>query len=151
MGEEIRRRLEYTFAVAGTPIDEITDEVIAEIRDIATDLSRYGPLYADSFVFGVFKAAVNALLSNHQPPSEQPEIRSRFRAVYGDKPAADIGLIIAQAAIFAYGRERRGGLTGPTGLTGPAMRPGDVKSQLRSKGSGPTGPSGPSRSARSTE
>jgi hypothetical protein len=121
MGEEIRRRLELTFAGEGVPTDEITDEVIGEIKEIARDLARYGLWHADPDVFGVFVAALNALLRNHQPRSEpKPETKAHFRAVYGDKTSEDIGLILAHAAIFAYGRERSGILTGPTGLTGPA-------------------------------
>ena len=114
MSEEIRRRLELTFAGEGAPTDEITDEVMAEIREIAADLSRYGSWHTDRDAFDVFKAAVNALLSTHQPRSEpNPETKAHLRAVYGEKTSEDIGLILAHAAIFAYRKERAGGLTGP--------------------------------------
>ena len=94
--------------------------MIAEIIEIARDLLRYGSWHADPDAFNVFKAALNALLSNHRPRSDpKPETKAHFRAVYGDKTPEDIGLILAHAAIFAYGRDRRGGFTGPTGLTGP--------------------------------
>src|ERR1700751_4932163 len=74
MGEEIRRRLELTFAGEGAPTDQITDEVITEIGEISRDLLRYGPWHADPAAFNVFKAALNALLLNHQPRSEaKPE------------------------------------------------------------------------------
>jgi hypothetical protein len=146
MGEEIRRRLELTFAGEGAPTDEITDEVIAEIREIARDLSRYAPWHTDGDAFDVFKAAVNALLSNHRPRGDRkPETKAHLQAVYGDKTPEDIGLILAHAAIFAYGRDRRGGLTGPTGLTGPATGPtGSIDLGRRSIGPGSTGPTGPS-------
>jgi hypothetical protein len=144
MGEEIRRRLEYAFAAAGTSSDAITDELLAETNDIARDLSRYGLWHADRHAFDVFKSAVNALLSNHQPRGEpKPETKAHFQTVYGAKTAEEIGLILAHAAIFSYGRERRGGLTGPTGLTGPAAGPAGSTGQAgRSTGSGLTGPTG---------
>jgi len=114
MSEEIRRRLEMTFADEGAPTDESTNEVTAEIREIASDLSRYGSWHTDRDAFDVFKAAVIALLSNHQPRSEaNPETTARLRAVYGEKTSEDIGLILAHAAIFAYRKERTGGLTRP--------------------------------------
>jgi hypothetical protein len=146
MGEEIRRRLELTFAGEGAATDEITDEVVAEIREIARDLSRYAPWHADGDAFDVFKAAVNALLSNHWPRGDpRPETKAHLRGVYGEKTPEDIGLILAHAAIFAYGRDRRGGLTGPTGLTGPAPGPtGSIGQRGHSVGSGSTGPTGPS-------
>jgi hypothetical protein len=137
MSEEIRRRLELTFAGEGAPTDEITNEVIAEIREIASDLSRYGSWHTDRDAFDVFKAAVNALLSSHQPRGEpNPDTTAHLRAVYGEKTSADIGLILAHAAIFAYRKERTGGLTGParTGLD-------DYVERLAS-------PAGPSRRGR---
>jgi hypothetical protein len=147
MGEEIRRRLEYAFSAEGTPTDESTDTVLAEMKEIARDLSRYGPWETDPLVFDVLKASVNALLLNRQPRGEpKPETRARFHAVYGDKLPADIGLILAQAAIFACGRERRGGLTGPTGLaTGLTDSTSQVGQPTGSGLVGPTGPSGPGR------
>jgi hypothetical protein len=112
MSEEIRRRLELTFAGEGAPTDEITNEVITEIREIASDLSRYGSWHTDRDTFDVFKAAVNVLLSNHQPRSEPiPETKAHMRAVYGEKTSEDIGLILAHAAIFAYRKERTGPAT----------------------------------------
>ena len=139
MGEEIRRRLEYAFKVTEAASDEITEEIIAEIRDVARDLSQYGPWHADRDAYDVFKATLNALLLNHQPRSEpKPETKAHFQAVYGVKTAEEIGLILAQAAIFSYGRERRGALTGPTGLTGPATGPIGFTGQ----GGSPQGPTG---------
>ncbi len=110
LGEEIRRRLlEISPDVATTPVDEITTEVLQQISDIARDLSGDEPLWADRFAFDVFKAAINALLSSHQPSSEpKPETRARLQAVYGHEDPGTIGLIIARAAILAYSRERWG-------------------------------------------
>ncbi len=144
MGEEIRRRLEYAFKAEEAASDEITEEIIAEIRDIARDLSRYGPWHTDRDAYDVFKATLNGLLLNHQPRNEpKPETKARFQAVYGVKTAEEIGLILAQAAIFSYGRERRGALTGPTGLAGPATGSTGFTGQVgRSTGSGSIGPAG---------
>ena len=126
MSEEIRRRLELTFAGEGAPTDEITNEVTAEIREIASDLSRYGSWHTDRDAFDVFKAAVIALLSNHQPRSEaNPETTARLRAVYGEKTSEDIGLILAHAAIFAYRKERTG-RAHPTGHNWFRGRGGEV-------------------------
>ena len=148
MSEEIRRRLEMTFAGEGPPTDEITNEVTGEIREIAGDLSRYGSWHTDRDAFDVFKAAVIALLSNHQPRSEaNPETTARLRAVYGEKTSEDIGLILAHAAIFAYRKERAGGLTRPatadfeteveklTSPTGPDTGGTVVVARSRARGS----------------
>ena len=137
MGEEIRQRLEYAFEAAETPADEITGELLDQIRDIARDLSDREEWHSSRFVYDVFKAAVNALLSRHQPSNQtEAETVDNLKAVWGDKAAEEMGRFIAGAAIYAYARERIGQrfLDGPTG---PAQRP--------TGSGGPTGPAAPAR------
>jgi hypothetical protein len=118
LGEEIRRRLQYAFDAAETPSDEVTDEVLNQIKDIFRDVSRDEPWHANRFAYDVTKAAINALLSNHQPSNEgKPETKAHLQAVYGEEKPENIGRMIARLAIIAYGRERWGKafLEGPKG------------------------------------
>lgn len=127
MGEEIRRRLEHAFEAAETPADEITGELLDQIRDIARDLSDREEWHTSRFVFDVFKAAVDALLARHQPSNEtKAETVAHLKAVWGDKEPEEMGRFIAGAAIYAYARERQGKafLEGPTGPPAPARRKG---------------------------
>src|SRR5262249_26546785 len=89
--------------------DEITDELVHQIKDIAGDLSHEEPLWANRAAFEVFKVAVNALLDSHQPRTEaSPEAWTKLKAIYGDDRPEVIGRIIGRHAIYAYGRERYG-------------------------------------------
>jgi hypothetical protein len=118
LGEEIRRRLQYALNAADTPTDQITDEVLDQIRDITRDLSGDDPWHANRFVHAVLKAAIDVLLSNHQPRGEgKPETKARLQALYGEQSAEAIGRIIGLVAIKAYARERIGKsfLEGPKG------------------------------------
>lgn len=109
LGEEIRSKLQIALDIALVPGDHTTDELLEQIKDIARDLSRDEPWYANRFVFDVFKAAIDALLLSHRPDSEaKPEAKDHLQAVYGGENPETIGRIIARAAIYAYGRERVG-------------------------------------------
>jgi hypothetical protein len=109
LGDEIRQLLEASMAAAETPIDEITDEVLDQIRDVARDLSVDRPLWADRLAYDAFKAAVNALLSSHEPSSEAPaQTKAKFQAIYGDENPETVGRIMARRAEIAYARERGG-------------------------------------------
>ena len=109
MGEEIRRLLEGSLEAVETPPDEITGELLDQLREIARDLSREKPLWADPLAYDAFKAAVGALLLSHKPSGEAgPEARANFLAKYGDEDPERVGRIMARRAQFAYGRERWG-------------------------------------------
>jgi hypothetical protein len=121
MGEAIRRGLEAAYSPGRVPIDQATEDLIAEIEEVARELLYYGSWRGDREVFDVFRAALIALLLNHQGQTEPNRAAAEsFQRVFGKRSSDDIGMLIAHAAIFAQGRERRGRLTGPTGLTGPA-------------------------------
>jgi hypothetical protein len=107
LGEEIRRRLQIALDAAETPSDEVTDEVIAQIKDVARDVKD--AWHTDPFVFSVFKAVINTLLYSHQPSGDaNPDTRSRLQTLYGDENPETIGRIIAHVAMKAYARERLG-------------------------------------------
>ena len=111
MGEEIRALLEQAMqeADAARSPDEITDEVLHQIKDIAGNLSHDGPLWANRAAFEVFKVAVNGLLDGHQPPTEAtPEAWAKLKAIYGDDRPEVIGRILARHTVYAYARERDG-------------------------------------------
>jgi hypothetical protein len=108
LGEEIRRLLEASVEAAQTPSDEITSELLDQIKEIA-NFSLQERWYADRFAFDVFKAAINALLSSHQPSGEvKPETKAKLQATYGGETPDAIGRIIAQVTIHVFARERWG-------------------------------------------
>jgi hypothetical protein len=115
LGEEIRRQIQYALDAAKTPSDQITDEVVGQIKDVTRDLSDW---HADPFVFRVLRGAIEVVLSNHEPKGEgKPEAKSRLQAMYGEQTPEAIGRIIGFVAIKAYARERWGKafLEGPKG------------------------------------
>ena len=82
MGEEIRVLLEQAMdaADAAQSPDEITDELLALIKDIADHLLEKEGWHADRFAFDVFKAAINTLLSSRQPSGDaKPETKAKFQ------------------------------------------------------------------------
>jgi hypothetical protein len=108
LGEEIRRLLGASIDAAQTPDDEITSELLDQIKEIV-DLSLPEPWYVDRFAFDVFKAAINTLLSSRQPSGEaRPETKAKFQATWGDENPETIGRMIARLAMVAFARERVG-------------------------------------------
>jgi hypothetical protein len=108
LGNEIRRLIEASIDAAETPRDEITSELLDQIKEIA-DLSLAEPWYTDRFAFDVFKAAINTLLSSRQPSGEaRPETKDKFQATWGEENPETIGRMIARVAMVAYARERVG-------------------------------------------
>jgi hypothetical protein len=108
LGEEIRRLLQSSIDAAQTPSQEITSELLAQIKEIA-ELSLEEPWYTDRFSFDVFKSAINALLSNRQPNAEvRPETKAKFQAAWGEENPETIGRLIARLAIVSYAKERWG-------------------------------------------
>ena len=64
MGEEIRRRLEASFAAeAEAPSNPKTRELLEEIERLALTTPLDAPWYADGDAFKVFKGAIDAALS----------------------------------------------------------------------------------------
>ena len=108
LGNEIRRLIEASIDAAETPKDEITSEMLDQIKEIA-DLSLAEPWHTDRFAFDVFKTAVNTLLSSRQPSGEvRAETKAKFQARWGEENPETIGRMIAQLAMVAYARERLG-------------------------------------------
>jgi hypothetical protein len=108
LGNEIRRLIEASIDAAETPRDEITSELLDQIKEIA-DLSLAEPWYTDRFAFDVFKAAINTLLSSRQPSgAARPETKDKFQATWGEENPETIGRMIARVAMVAYARERVG-------------------------------------------
>jgi hypothetical protein len=108
LGNEIRRLIEAAADAAETPRDEITSELLAQIKEIA-DLSLAEPWYTDRFAFDVFKAAINTLLSSHQPGGEaKTETKDKFQSTWKEENPEIIGRMIAHLAMVAYAKERMG-------------------------------------------
>ena len=109
LGDEIRRRLQYALEATQTPSDKITDEAVHQIKDIVRDLSGDDPWHANRFVYNVLRAAIDVVLSNHQPSGEgKPETKARLQALYSEETPEAIGRLIGLVAIKAYTRERWG-------------------------------------------
>lgn len=71
MGEEVRRRLEASFAAERSPTDAKTRELLDAISYCADETARdYGSWSADGFAFVVFKGCVELLLKQRQPKGE---------------------------------------------------------------------------------
>jgi len=118
LGEEIRRRLEKALEAVETPVEEVTDETLNQIKDIFRDLSGEDPWHANRFVFEVLKWAIITLISFHQPSGEgKPETKARLQALYGQEKPEAIGRVMAHVAMKVYARERwgRAFLEGPKG------------------------------------
>jgi hypothetical protein len=112
LGEEIRRRLQMAFEAADTlamPGDDVTEEVLDQIDDMARDLSHEEPWHADAFKVDILSAAVSTLLLKRRPSSEgNPEVRARLQAEYGEEKADAIGRLLARATMIAHSREGAG-------------------------------------------
>src|SRR5215831_14319817 len=100
LGEEIRRRLRWSFE-AEEPPDKTTDILISAINQLAIELE--GPWYANSFTFEVFKAAIIDLLSQCRSTEQAgPEAIAKLQTSFPDEKTETIGRILARVAFHAY-------------------------------------------------
>ncbi len=97
MGEEIRRRLEASFAAeAEAPSDPKTRELLEKIERLALNMPPDKPWHADGEVFEIFKVAINAMLSSYQPSSEAAAPTGKLLSMYGPGATPEtIGQILA--------------------------------------------------------
>jgi hypothetical protein len=104
LGEEIRRRLRMSFDEEDLRRNPTTRELLREIEQIALSMSLDDQWYANRFAFDVFKAAINELISSHQPRSDAPGTVAKLQAVYGpDEKPETIGRILARVFISQRG------------------------------------------------
>jgi hypothetical protein len=95
LGEEIRRRIQMSFDAEDAARDEITRELLDEIRQVAIASSTEGRWYTNCFTFNVFKAAADALISRLEPKNA-PGMTARLQKLYGtDAKAETVGRILA--------------------------------------------------------
>jgi len=108
VGEEIRRRLDSTFALALD--DPETGELVTAIVQAAHQIDRaYGRWRADPFAFAVFNVAINTLLAYYRPKGEPvgptAEPGSLADTFFGPNASPDAaGRAVAMAALAAVGR-----------------------------------------------
>jgi len=97
MGEEIRRRLEASFAVkVKVPSDPKTRELVEKIEQLVLNTPLDKPWHADREAFLVFQAAINATLSRYEPSSETSGPTGRLQSMYGlDATPETVGRILA--------------------------------------------------------
>jgi hypothetical protein len=96
MGEEIRRRLEASFAAeAEAPGDPKTRELLEEIERLALTTPLDVPWHADGDAFKVFKGAIDAALSKYQPSGEAAGPTGRLQSMFGkDATPEAVGRIL---------------------------------------------------------
>jgi hypothetical protein len=101
LGDEIRRRLKNSFDAEQLPRDQITDELLDEIKHVEGNLDE--PWHKNRFAYDVFKAAINELLTNYLPSSEaQSGTVTKLQSRYGlEKKPESIGQILAHVAFKA--------------------------------------------------
>ena len=100
LGEEIRRRLRWSFE-ADEPPDRTTDILISAITQLAVELE--GPWHANSFSFEVFKAAIVDLLSQCRSTEQAgPEAITKLQTSFPDEKTETIGRILSRVAFHAY-------------------------------------------------
>ena len=108
VGEEIRQRLDSTFALAlGQPE---TGEFVSAIMHAAHQIERaYGHWRADPFAFRVFNTAISTLLAYYTPKGEPTrpatEPGSFADTFFGPEASPEAaGRAVAMAALTALGR-----------------------------------------------
>jgi hypothetical protein len=103
LGDEIRRRLQISFDEEQVSTEKTTRGLLDGINRIAQILSLAQPWHANRDAFDAFKAAINELLSDHQPSTEaQPESLANLKPLYGrgpDERPETIGRILARVVM----------------------------------------------------
>jgi hypothetical protein len=108
MGEEIRQRLEASFAAeAEAPSDQKTRELLEAVSFCAEQVTiHFGSWFEDPFAFQVFKGSVDRLLRKYQPqgdPSQAtPKLTETGKQTFGrndeikDRSPEELGQTMAQ-------------------------------------------------------
>jgi hypothetical protein len=93
MGDEIRRRLESSFAAEKNLENPNTRELINAISFSDEELVRdFGSWSKDRFAFEVFRESVNALLKQYEPKGELipvPNPDGMAEILFGENPSAE--------------------------------------------------------------
>lgn len=106
LGDEIRRRIRLSFDSEDLRRDKTTRELLGEIELVALTMSFEETWYANRFAFNVFKAAINELISSHEPSNEAPGTVAKLQALYGpDAKPEMIGRILARISISKRGHD----------------------------------------------
>jgi len=92
MGEEIRRRLEASFAAEIASPDPKTRELLNAIAFCAQEITRdFGPLSEEPYAFAVLKETISKLMTRCEPkgelvPNLQAEV-SGIEFLFADEPS----------------------------------------------------------------
>ena len=93
MGEEIRRRLEASFAAEKNPESPTMRELINAISFFDEELVRdFGSWSKDRFAFEVFRESINALLKQYEPKGElvpAPNPDGLAELLFAENPPAE--------------------------------------------------------------
>jgi len=97
MGEEIRRRLEASFAAEKSPDDPATKRLLDAIAHVASRVPTDALWSKDAYSFAIFRAAIDALLTHFRPAGDATPAR---RLLFGpDDPPETIGRTLASFAL----------------------------------------------------
>jgi hypothetical protein len=92
MGEEIRRRLEASFAAESSPTDAKTRGLLDAVVYCAEEISRdFGPWSEEPYAFAVLKETISLLLKNFEPkgkPVRNLNPGSVLAFLFDDDPSA---------------------------------------------------------------
>jgi hypothetical protein len=92
MGEEVRRRLEVSFATERSSTDAKMRELLDAVASCADEISRdFGPWSEEPYAFAVLKATVNIVMKHFEPkgkaaPNLNPDSVLAF--LFDDDPSA---------------------------------------------------------------
>jgi hypothetical protein len=112
LGEEIRRRLEMSFAIEQEPPDKFTDVAVSLIRKIALRILGFGEPWSDSRQgFEIFRSAVSSLfpellLALDVRSEVLPETLAKLQSEFGpDAKPETIGPKLAHIAVVERATE----------------------------------------------
>ncbi len=107
IGAEICHRLEASFGPAPVTADAKTAGLLQVIARAAAILQKEWTLWhADAKAFGVFKAAINDVLTRQQPPAAGKPAPMSYRGatLFGEGPPERAGSVLSILAEIAEGQ-----------------------------------------------
>lgn len=92
MGEEVRRRLEASFAAERSPTDVKTRELLDAVASCAEEISHdFGPWSEEPYAFALLKETMNLLMKHFEPKGKPvPKLNSGsvLAFLFDDDPSA---------------------------------------------------------------
>jgi hypothetical protein len=112
IGEEMRRRLEASFAEGSKATDPKTQALLAAVAEVAASLNAfYKPWHESAYSLAVLKSAVATLLTVMGPKGEpklelDPNIHLLDAVVDTSDPPETVGRLLAMSQLTGFAKER---------------------------------------------